>query len=114
MTRWPMSGSVVLLVLLAAPAHAQRVSRIAVLQAEDRRGPAAQDLATLPARARSADGPTAHLALRALGRLERPGLIADILPGLRHRLPEVRAEAANAVAQAAEGWRGTKLPLATG
>src|SRR5205823_7722932 len=42
--------------------------------------------------------------IRALGRLERPELIADILPGLRNPWPEVRAEAADASAQAAQGW----------
>jgi cyclophilin family peptidyl-prolyl cis-trans isomerase len=81
---------------------AQTAARVAVLQAEDRRAPTAQDLATLRSGARSADPQTARLALRALGRLERSALIADILPGLKHPLPEVRAEAANAVAQAAQ------------
>ena len=49
---------------------------------------------------RPADG--AHRA-RALGRLERPALIPDIIPGLSYRFPEMRAEAANAVGQAAQG-----------
>ncbi len=44
-------------------------------------------------------------AVRALGRLERPALVADILPSLKHPLPEVRAEAANALGQAAAGWK---------
>ena len=63
------------------------------------------DLATLRSGARSSDATTARIALRALGRLERPALIPDILPGLRYSLPEVRAEAANAVAQAAQGLK---------
>lgn len=87
-------------------AFAQLATRLPLLQAEDRRAPTAADLATLRAAARSGDGQTARFGLRALGRLERPALIADILPGLRHPLPEVRAEAANAVAQAAQGYRG--------
>lgn len=86
-----------------APALAQASTRLAILQAEDRRAPTPQDLLTLRSGARSGDGQTARIAVRALGRLERPSLIAAILPALVHRLPEVRAEAANAVAQAAQG-----------
>ena len=81
-------------VLLAGTARAQSNTRLAVLQAEDRRAQNAADLATLRSGARSGDPQTAQIALRALGRLERPALIADVLPGLRHPLPEVRAEAA--------------------
>ena len=44
------------------------------------------------------------IAIRALGRLERPALIADS-PALRNALPEIRSEAANAIAQAAQGWK---------
>jgi cyclophilin family peptidyl-prolyl cis-trans isomerase/HEAT repeat protein len=83
-------------------------TRLAILQAEDRRAPMLRDLATIRAGARSGDPLTARIAVRALGRLERPELIADITPSLRHALPEVRSEAANAVGQAAQGWkRGT-------
>ncbi|MEQ1912731.1 MAG: peptidylprolyl isomerase, partial [Vicinamibacterales bacterium] len=60
--------------------------------------------------ARSGDPQTARIGLRALGRLERASLIVDILPGLQHRLPEVRAEAGNAVAQAAQGLRDVAGP----
>src|SRR3954447_10504413 len=91
----------------APGAFAQLTTRVTILQAEDRRAPTAQDLATLRAGARSGDAQTARIGLRALGRLERPALIPDILPGLRHPLPEVRAEAVNAVAQAAQGFRTT-------
>jgi cyclophilin family peptidyl-prolyl cis-trans isomerase len=78
--------------------------RVAILMAEDRRAPTAGDLATIRAGAHADDATTERIALRALGRLERPELIADIVPGLRHPLPEVRAEAANAIGQAAQGW----------
>src|SRR6266571_3111243 len=53
-------------------------SRLSILQAEARRAPTAQDLAMLRAGVRSADGQTARVAVRALGRLERPALIVDI------------------------------------
>lgn len=100
-----IAGAVALLILTPALAVAQLASRLSVLQAEDRRAQTPQDLATIRSAARSGDGLTARVGLRALGRLERPALIPDILPGLRHTLPEVRAEAANAVAQAAHGLK---------
>jgi cyclophilin family peptidyl-prolyl cis-trans isomerase/HEAT repeat protein len=110
-------GVTVAAALTAVPdiAFAQAATRLAILQAEDRRAPTAQDLVTIRAGTRSSDGQTARMAVRALGRLERPALIDSILPALRHRLPEVRAEAANALAQAAHGARsGAALPtLAT-
>jgi len=93
--------------LLPTPARAQPVagvSRLAVLLAEDRRAATAADLATLRAGTRSRDPLTARIAIRALGRLERPALISDLVPALGSVLPESRAEAANAIAQAAQGW----------
>jgi len=97
----------------AQNASAQLTTRVSIIQAEDRRAPSAQDLATLRAGARSGDAQTARIGLRALGRLERPALIPDILPGLRHPLPEVRAEAANAIAQAAQGFRTAASPTSS-
>ena len=85
-----------------------QTTRLAVLQAEDRRAMAANDLAIIRAGAHSGDPQTTQLAVRALGRLERPSLIADISTALRHPLPEIRAEAANAVGQAAQGWKNAK------
>ena len=96
----------------ASSSHAQdespaasRTSRLAVLQAEDRRAPTPRDLAIIRSGLHGGDGQTVRVAVRALGRLERPALIPDIVPSLRHALPEVRAEAANALAQAAQGWK---------
>jgi cyclophilin family peptidyl-prolyl cis-trans isomerase/HEAT repeat protein len=80
-------------------------TRLAVLQAEDRRAPTAADLATIRAGTRSGDPEIARVAVRALGRLERPALIPEILPLLRHAAAEVRGDAANAVGQAAQGWK---------
>jgi cyclophilin family peptidyl-prolyl cis-trans isomerase/HEAT repeat protein len=87
-----------------APAVA-RTTRLAVLQAEDRRAPAARDLAIIRSGLHGGDAQTVRVAVRALGRLERPALIADLLPSLRHALPEIRSEAANAIAQAAQGLK---------
>lgn len=90
--------------------HAQTIplARINVLLAEDRRAATPRDLTTLQVAARSTDSLTARLAIRALGRLERPAVLPSILPALNHRLPENRAEAANAAAQAAQGWKTAK------
>lgn len=108
---WRLFAAVLLLCGLPAAAHAQSATtRLSILQAEDRRAPSPTALAVIRSGTRSGDGQTARIALRALGRLERPALITDILPGLRHRLPEVRAEAANALAQAAQGLRGNAAP----
>ena len=91
--------------MVSVPVGAQ-VTRLAVLQAEDRRAPTANDLAILRSGAHSGDPQTTRLAVRALGRLERPALILDITPLLKSALPEIRAEAANAIGQAAQGWKG--------
>ena len=88
-------------------------TRLAVLQAEDRRAPTARDLTIIQSGARSGDGQTVRVAVRALGRLERPSVISDLTPALRHALPEVRAEAANAIGQAAQGWKGEHAPAAS-
>ena len=91
---------------LAAPAVAQQVpaARVNVLRAEARGAVSSNDLSIFRQAARSGDVQTARIAVRALGRFERPALVPDILPALRHTLPEIRAEAANALAQAAQGW----------
>ena len=89
------------LIVSAGVPSASGQTRLAILQAEDRRAPTANDVATLRSGARSPDPQTRRLAIRALGRLERGAFIADIVPGLRHELPEIRSESANAIAQAA-------------
>jgi len=90
-----------------------RTTRLAVLQAEDRRAPTPNDLAIIRAGAHSSDAQTVRVAIRALGRLERPALIPDIMPSLKNSLPEIRAEAANAIGQAAHGWTSDRPPAAS-
>jgi cyclophilin family peptidyl-prolyl cis-trans isomerase len=82
-------------------------TRQAILVAEDRRAPTPRDLAIIRAGLRSQDADTVRIAVRALGRLERPALVADIVPSLNAALPEIRAEAANAVGQAAQGGKAS-------
>lgn len=95
------------LLLAAAPAAGQQINpaRLAILEAEDRRARTPADLARLRAGVASSDPLTVRVAVRALGRLERPSLVNDILPALDDDEAEVRAEAANAVAQAVSGVR---------
>jgi cyclophilin family peptidyl-prolyl cis-trans isomerase/HEAT repeat protein len=89
-----------------------RTTRLAVLQAEDRRAPTPRDLAIIRSGLHSGDAQTMLIAVRALGRLERPSLLPDITPSLHNALPEIRAEAATAIAQAAQGWKSGTPPSA--
>jgi len=117
------SHSVVLFCVLCGfcvprSSHAQdgrspRTTRLAVLQAEDRRAPTPRDLAIIRSGLHGGDPQTVRVAVRALGRLERPALIPDLVPSLRHALPEIRSEAANAIGQSAQGWKGDKAPAAS-
>ena len=86
-------------------AQSALAARLAILQAEDRRAPTAVDLALIRSGAHSSDAQTMRIAVRALGRLERPSLLPDITPALQHATPEIRAEAANAIGHAAQGWK---------
>src|SRR5947207_2763826 len=98
--------AVVALVLVPSIAAAQNfVQRLAVIQAEGRGAKAPTDLQTIRQATRSSDSDTARLAIRAMGRLQRPALVPEILASLRHMQPEVRAEAANALAEAARGLK---------
>src|SRR5262249_26598543 len=55
--------------------------------------------------AHSGDPETVRVAVRGLGRLERPSLLPDLLPLLRNPFKEIRAEAANAIGQAFQGLK---------
>lgn len=95
------------------PPAAPRTSLLSVLQAEDRRAPTPRDLGIIRSGLHAGDPQTVRVAVRALGRLERPALIPEITPSLRNALPEIRSEAANAIGQAAQGWKGAKAPAAS-
>jgi cyclophilin family peptidyl-prolyl cis-trans isomerase/HEAT repeat protein len=106
-----------LCVLLVVVARAQdepsRTTRLAVLQAEDRRALTPRDLGIIRSGLHRGDAQTVRVAVRALGRLERPALIPDLIPSLHNALPEIRSEAANAIGQAAQGWKADKAPVAS-
>lgn len=88
---------------LAAATPPVPPTALSLFLAENRRAAGPGDLALLRSATHSRDARDVQIAVRSLGRLERPSLIPDILPLLRHPLPEVRAEAANAIGQSAEG-----------
>lgn len=76
-----------------------------ILGIEDRRAPREADLAALRRRLASSDPQLIARSLRALGRLERPGVIVWVTPLLAHPDPQVRLAAAEGLAQAAQGFR---------
>ncbi len=80
-------------------------SRLAMLVAEERGAKTLADLQTIRVGLRSNDTDAARQAVRAFGHLQRPQLIPEMLPSLRHMQPEVRVEAAHALAYAALGLR---------
>jgi cyclophilin family peptidyl-prolyl cis-trans isomerase len=92
--------ALICVVLATADAQGQASRRLAILLAAENGAPTAQELATIRAGVRSTDSDTARVAIRALGHLRRPPLVVDIVPALRLRLPEVRAEAAHAIGAA--------------
>jgi cyclophilin family peptidyl-prolyl cis-trans isomerase/HEAT repeat protein len=63
------------------------------------------DTSALRARLRSRDADMQRFALLELGRFELPSLLPIIVPSLQSSLPEVRAQAVDAIGQAAQGWR---------
>jgi len=115
MTRW--AGVVVVAAALSVSAQTQRRSAqqnsqdsrrlITLLALEDSRAPTTQETAALVDAARTQDPAIQAAAVRALGRLERRDVITDLLGFLNASSPDVRAEAANALAQA---LRGEPLP----
>ena len=71
-----------------------------MLAAEDARVTTAAEMAPLLEGLHAADPALVVQAVRALGRFERPSLVRRIVPLVKHRHPDVRAEALNALGQA--------------
>jgi cyclophilin family peptidyl-prolyl cis-trans isomerase len=71
-----------------------------MLRAEDTRAKTPQSLEILIAGLAALDSSVRRMAVRALGRLERPDLVSRLSPRLDDRVAGVRAEAANALGQA--------------
>ena len=82
-----------------------------LLVAEDARGTGPEGLGPLLSALTSADTLLQRVAIRGLGRLQRPDLGRLLLQQLAAPDPSLRAEAANAVAQSMRGvGRGTMTP----
>jgi cyclophilin family peptidyl-prolyl cis-trans isomerase/HEAT repeat protein len=77
-----------------------------MLRAEDARVQTDAEIGALREGLKSADVATRRHAIRAVGRLERPELIALVTPALTDAVAEIRMEAANAVGQLARGSQG--------
>jgi cyclophilin family peptidyl-prolyl cis-trans isomerase/HEAT repeat protein len=92
----------VLVASVATSAGAQTVQQ-RMWAAEDARVASAAAMAPLLEGLRSTDPRIVVQAVRALGRLERPALVKDIVPLVTHARPEIRAEAVNALGQALAG-----------
>jgi len=120
MIRSRLSFLTIALILLAAcsgpaadpdagtPMDKQRL-RQAIFEAEDGRAPDEASLAVLVEAVRHPDADIRRMAVRALGRLERPALGAIIAPLLESVEPLVRAEAANALGQSVQAIRPNRL-----
>jgi len=69
-----------------------------------------RDTTALRAKLRSRDVDQQRFALLELGRFELPALIPVIMPSLQNPQSEVRAQAADAIGQAAQSWRAAPPP----
>lgn len=93
----------------------EAVTYLEIVRAEDARPAGGSALDTLFAATRSPSSGLRAAGVRALGRLERSAMVDHIAPMLNDPAAEVRAEAANALAQAVHGGPGQAvLPLLLG
>lgn len=114
MSRARLAAGALLLLLLAAGACVPDTGRpdlrrrgfLAIVAAEDARPDSGGALERLRRGTRLGDPLLRATAVRALGRLESPELLADVTPLLDDPDPVVRAHAADAVAQVLHGSDG--------
>src|SRR5579864_5355236 len=79
-----------------------------ILTIEDARATSPGGAAPLLVYLASSDTLLRRVAVRAVGRLQRPDLVSRLVPLLNDPVPAIRAEAANAIAQAVS--RATRRP----
>jgi hypothetical protein len=88
----------------SSPQHAAALQRILV--AEDARGHGPDSIQPLLDGLADPDSLLRRVAVRGVGRLQRPDLVPRLVAALADTLPAVRAEAANAIAQSVGHLRG--------
>ena len=99
------SASLALAGAFITPARGQQLARVdtarlqRLLVAEDNRGTGVDGINPLLMELRGTDSLLRRVALRGLGRLQRPELVPLLLPTLADPIPTIRSEAANAIAQ---------------
>jgi len=113
-TRALRLGLCAALALQAGPALAQDTTALQrLLVAEDARGTGPEGLSPLLSVLRGPDTLLRRLAVRGLGRAQRPELGRLLLASLTDPVPAVRAEAANAVAQSLRRLKRGATPTDT-
>jgi cyclophilin family peptidyl-prolyl cis-trans isomerase/HEAT repeat protein len=85
-----------------------------ILVAEDARAPTLADTGIILEGTKDSDPAIRRVAVRALGRLERPELIESVAPLLDDADTGVRREAANAIGQSVFTASGARVRLAAG
>lgn len=90
-----------------SPEHGMRV----VMIAEDHRAATPAELSVLRAAAASGEAGVRAVAVRGIGRLERPDLIPDLLQSLEDDEPAVRRAAAFAIGQATSAERVDEVTM---
>ncbi|MCZ6915254.1 MAG: peptidylprolyl isomerase [Gemmatimonadetes bacterium] len=96
-----------LVVWASIPRQAELLA--AILAAEDARRATPEGLAPVFDGLDSPDSLAQRIAVRALGRMERPSLVPRILPALAAGSPAVRMEAVNALGQAVLNGGGEQI-----
>jgi cyclophilin family peptidyl-prolyl cis-trans isomerase/HEAT repeat protein len=84
---------------------AERTAWLRLLNAEDSRAPGAGELGAIVDALDDPSPTVRRIAVRALGRLQRPSLLDSINDALVDRDPKVRLEGVNAIGQAMQGAR---------
>lgn len=84
---------------------AERAAWLRLLAAEDARAPGAGEVRVIVAALADPSPTIRRVAVRALGRLQRPSLLDSINVALVDRDPRVRLEGVNAIGQAMQGAR---------
>jgi hypothetical protein len=94
-----------------APEPTDTIALQRLLLAEDARGTGRDGIEPLLGALDGPDSLLRRLGIRGLGRFQRPALGKRLLPALSDRLPSVRAEAANAVAQSVRRIRRSETAI---